>query len=143
MLQHWIKDPSEIWHPQIEALASQVRAVGSNCHRSQIHGQRLQVGAILDWRAARSGKAAEDSGVTVWATDGFELMLLGQEVDFRHIQDLTAFCNAAWHSAEVLTALAADLGTVTYHFIWLLYHCLLYTSPSPRDRQKSRMPSSA
>ena len=23
------------------------------------------------------------------------------------------------------------------------YYCLLYTSPSPRDRQKSRMPSSA
>ena len=26
---------------------------------------------------------------------------------------------------------------------WLTYRCLLYTSPSPRDRQKSRMPSSA
>ena len=25
----------------------------------------------------------------------------------------------------------------------MLKHCLLYTSPSPRDRQKSRMPSSA
>ena len=25
----------------------------------------------------------------------------------------------------------------------LTNHCLLYTSPSPRDRQKSRMPSSA
>ena len=25
----------------------------------------------------------------------------------------------------------------------LLHICLLYTSPSPRDRQKSRMPSSA
>ena len=25
----------------------------------------------------------------------------------------------------------------------ILYGCLLYTSPSPRDRQKSRMPSSA
>ena len=25
----------------------------------------------------------------------------------------------------------------------LLLYCLLYTSPSPRDRQKSRMPSSA
>ena len=24
-----------------------------------------------------------------------------------------------------------------------MYSCLLYTSPSPRDRQKSRMPSSA
>ena len=28
--------------------------------------------------------------------------------------------------------------------IWAYLHpCLLYTSPSPRDRQKSRMPSSA
>ena len=27
--------------------------------------------------------------------------------------------------------------------ITLMYSCLLYTSPSPRDRQKSRMPSSA
>ena len=26
---------------------------------------------------------------------------------------------------------------------WILLACLLYTSPSPRDRQKSRMPSSA
>ena len=26
---------------------------------------------------------------------------------------------------------------------YVLYACLLYTSPSPRDRQKSRMPSSA
>ena len=25
----------------------------------------------------------------------------------------------------------------------IAYSCLLYTSPSPRDRQKSRMPSSA
>ena len=31
------------------------------------------------------------------------------------------------------------LGTVGLHII----SCLLYTSPSPRDRQKSRMPSSA
>src|SRR5678810_383148 len=28
-------------------------------------------------------------------------------------------------------------------YTWILYICLLYTSPSPRDRQKSRMPSSA
>ena len=28
-------------------------------------------------------------------------------------------------------------------FAGLLEACLLYTSPSPRDRQKSRMPSSA
>ena len=28
-------------------------------------------------------------------------------------------------------------------FVGQIYDCLLYTSPSPRDRQKSRMPSSA
>ena len=28
-------------------------------------------------------------------------------------------------------------------FVTASYSCLLYTSPSPRDRQKSRMPSSA
>ena len=32
----------------------------------------------------------------------------------------------------------------TLHDFWLMCpRCLLYTSPSPRDRQKSRMPSSA
>ena len=30
-----------------------------------------------------------------------------------------------------------------YQNKWVSYACLLYTSPSPRDRQKSRMPSSA
>ena len=34
-------------------------------------------------------------------------------------------------------ALVRDRGIVFCHY------CLLYTSPSPRDRQKSRMPSSA
>ena len=33
-----------------------------------------------------------------------------------------------------------EIGVVLLGDYW---HCLLYTSPSPRDRQKSRMPSSA
>ena len=32
---------------------------------------------------------------------------------------------------------------VTGSLVPQIYNCLLYTSPSPRDRQKSRMPSSA
>ena len=38
----------------------------------------------------------------------------------------------------------ADLVT-NIHLVldFAFYFCLLYTSPSPRDRQKSRMPSSA
>ena len=45
---------------------------------------------------------------------------------------------------------AVDAGTITLEpGLWSLSNfgqvlvCLLYTSPSPRDRQKSRMPSSA
>ena len=37
---------------------------------------------------------------------------------------------------------ALTIGAVGLYLIQDLF-CLLYTSPSPRDRQKSRMPSSA
>ena len=39
--------------------------------------------------------------------------------------------------------LAVILKNKNYLFTDGRYTCLLYTSPSPRDRQKSRMPSSA
>ena len=87
----------------------------------QIHGQRLQVGTILHGGTDRSRKAAQAGAVTAGATDGFDLMFLGQQTDFRHIQDLTAFYDAAWDRAEVCMALAADLLTVMYDFIWRLH----------------------
>ena len=41
--------------------------------------------------------------------------------------------------------LSSDIGQAAFErsLRQLYYPCLLYTSPSPRDRQKSRMPSSA
>ena len=42
-----------------------------------------------------------------------------------------------WPSDRVVFELANEPGNFNNH------SCLLYTSPSPRDRQKSRMPSSA
>ena len=36
-----------------------------------------------------------------------------------------------------------NLGELEYELLRHHWDCLLYTSPSPRDRQKSRMPSSA
>ena len=49
---------------------------------------------------------------------------------------------------RVITALADSLlpGVRPRYVVRVerrVYLCLLYTSPSPRDRQKSRMPSSA
>ena len=48
---------------------------------------------------------------------------------------------AHWNMAFVAN-LHNSTNSVTL-FVDKPNHCLLYTSPSPRDRQKSRMPSSA
>ena len=54
-------------------------------------------------------------------------------------------------AAHIMTT-AREVGTATHQYIEMYLNnelimlpkpCLLYTSPSPRDRQKSRMPSSA
>ena len=44
---------------------------------------------------------------------------------------------------QAITSAAASLGGKYLTDCTLYVTCLLYTSPSPRDRQKSRMPSSA
>ena len=46
----------------------------------------------------------------------------------------------AYRAALMLNLIGADWQPV---FVDFFGNCLLYTSPSPRDRQKSRMPSSA
>ena len=51
---------------------------------------------------------------------------------------------ALWQPAELVVIGGAALGALIISTpMALLKRCLLYTSPSPRDRQKSRMPSSA
>ena len=47
--------------------------------------------------------------------------------------------NAIDHASKVILS----GGIIVYPTDTVYGFCLLYTSPSPRDRQKSRMPSSA
>ena len=58
---------------------------------------------------------------------------------------LVALFAAAVSFGAIVQAQAETLriGYQKYGTLVLLKACLLYTSPSPRDRQKSRMPSSA
>ena len=44
---------------------------------------------------------------------------------------------------EMLAELFTELSTAKEKGRKVVYTCLLYTSPSPRDRTRSRMPSSA
>ena len=50
----------------------------------------------------------------------------------------TGFLVEAWPCGLVI-----EIGAVAQNFYDLNIICLLYTSPSPRDRTRSRMPSSA
>ena len=48
--------------------------------------------------------------------------------------------DGVYYRSDVMGAVGG-LANNTQYFVYVV--CLLYTSPSPRDRQKSRMPSSA
>ena len=53
-------------------------------------------------------------------------------------------CGNYRESGRLFSTLGSKVGRHIAGLAFNLYYdCLLYTSPSPRDRQKSRMPSSA
>ena len=52
------------------------------------------------------------------------------------------FAFDSFESAATFVQHVAKIASEVGHYPEILI-CLLYTSPSPRDRQKSRMPSSA
>ena len=56
---------------------------------------------------------------------------------------LHTVCEYTLTSPEEYRKAGAIEALVKEQFLKELKACLLYTSPSPRDRQKSRMPSSA
>ena len=60
---------------------------------------------------------------------------------------LAAFAAASITNADPMrtgfSAVKSGIVMFTIPFVFAIYPCLLYTSPSPRDRIASRMPSSA
>ena len=62
---------------------------------------------------------------------------------------LAALLHATWngmvkkHSDKAVALAGIILGHIPFSIVAIILFCLLYTSPSPRDREKSRMPSSA
>ena len=64
-------------------------------------------------------------------------------------EDILSWATKEFGSRAVLATSFQRSGMVMFHMAYSagiplrIATCLLYTSPSPRDRQKSRMPSSA
>ena len=103
---------------------------------------------------------AADGGVFNFGTVGFYGSLGGSTLSVSHVSPgaasndygLSAGQIAAWDRVNMCeeggnwhvdgSAFSGGLGMSRAN--WSQFNtCLLYTSPSPRDRQKSRMPSSA
>ena len=73
-------------------------------------------------------------------SSGINILAGGQQLhpEILPASDLPSPVNGIlWEMSELMTQERIDVGPSN------LVDCLLYTSPSPRDRQKSRMPSSA
>ena len=74
----------------------------------------------------------EDGGVRQLSGEKAGALYADDEHNYHAISRDTVTLNHHYDNGSDLVNLTTDL-----------YYCLLYTSPSPRDRQKSRMPSSA
>ena len=88
-----------------------------------------------------------DMGFTISHEEPKEELVVIDDDD-RGIKNLVIDCEG---SIVILEQVIIPMPKESYEFCkrilqinrTLVHGCLLYTSPSPRDRQKSRMPSSA
>ena len=79
--------------------------------------------------------------------DPTHITLVGSQLTIaNHITNLNNHIVTYISASSYLNACTLCLANITMGCLGgdtYIYICLLYTSPSPRDRQKSRMPSSA
>ena len=126
-----------------QAIAERFGAVGSS----------VVVNDVDDASARAVADGIVDAGGTAMAapadvSDGEQVAAMFDTVMSTH-STVDVLVNNAGLVSPMLHFFDADEAwwrriidvNLTGHF--LCCHCLLYTSPSPRDRQKSRMPSSA
>ena len=110
--------------------------------------------AHADWEVMDSNTLADGAAATAISADGKTVVGLWSASNkenrvFKYAHGVMTDLGTLGGKQATVTALSADGSVVlgvsetkdgTFH---AFKHCLLYTSPSPRDRQKSRMPSSA
>ena len=108
---------------------------------------RPSEGAIAQSACAEAEQTAQGGHAHIKDTEAFESSLMATALADGSCTLMQAGCGGM-HTVAVASdaagggmALSCDWDTA--HEAVYCSSCLLYTSPSPRDRQKSRMPSSA
>src|SRR5678809_140310 len=124
-----------------------IRLVGEIIHNPHVNRRLGEMGIeILTPGQDADGKPAFDYA-DVSPQDVVILPAFGVTIrDFETLRGLGCVvvdttCGSVLNVWKRVESYARDGFTALIH--GKHYHCLLYTSPSPRDRQKSRMPSSA
>ena len=107
---------------------------------------------VLNKGLPELAKAAKENGVAVLAiNNSHHMAAMWPETEKLAEEGLVAFaCTSYKPAVAPAGAIKPLFGTNPISFAWprpgktpVVYDCLLYTSPSPRDRSLSRMPSSA
>ena len=89
--------------------------------------------------------AAERDSQIVFPTISFDKVIhdFGEIENGTPVETIFSYTNSG-RSPLVVTDIKSTCGCTVPQGLGVQYiHCLLYTSPSPRDRTRSRMPSSA
>ena len=135
-------DPGDVMDPEIDID----NAGNKDALRPLAHGEGTNFGQIVDKKAIAVSAVAvsktygdTDPALTYTVTSG---SLLSGDGFSGEITRAPGSSVATYAITQGTLALSGSYD-LTFVDATLTITCLLYTSPSPRDRQKSRMPSSA
>ena len=111
----------------MEELVSRTRVILDRCRENNItiSKKKLELGRKINF----AGHIIFDDGIQ---PDDEKYAAISKFPRPRSVKDLRSFLGLAQQLASFVPDLAHMTST-----------CLLYTSPSPRDKRQSRMPSSA
>ena len=133
-----IADPQDIVSEAYARILRAMHAGGGPREAFRPYLYRTIRNIALDWRARGSSVSLDETADIAETGPLLDTTVLENAVTARAFEQLPERWRAVLWYLEVEgmspTEAAPILG---------LSPCLLYTSPSPRDRQKSRMPSSA
>ena len=137
----WFDTPELISKTESQELKVLVNKLQPNCLVNNRIGNGYGDFSISEQSLSPSSKKAWESCLTIgqnWGYNKHDSLWKSPEILVRHLVEVVA------HGGNLLLNVGPKGdGAFPDWATARLKACLLYTSPSPRDRQKSRMPSSA
>ena len=95
---------------------------------------------IVAWVEGQNNNSEKTIGLRA----DFDALPMTEKNDFEHKSTKEGMMHGCGHDGHTTMLLgAAKYLSENNNFDGRVYFCLLYTSPSPRDKSSSRMPSSA